>query len=112
MNLVTHFVKGVFRRLQPVGVSDRQQGGFVLGGDELEFGSHDYLILRVMGMGGLLEPPVDSPLGLICIPEAPIPWPRLFLMLSMPRVTGPRLEQKSKAFSSVISPFSKAAKHA
>src|SRR5206468_12296994 len=99
-------VQRALRGFEPFRVGDRQQGGLVFCGDEIEFSNHSYLNFSVRGIAGTLEAAAESPLAFICMPEAATPCPRFFLMLSMPRVTGPRLEQKSKAFSSVISPFS------
>src|SRR5262249_54710498 len=122
VNFVTEVGKGAARRLEPFRAGECQQGRLIRGAYEIKCRSHallvikikikrrikrkrkiqtlertkaergGYLILRVAGTGGA---PATASLVAFIRSElmVVVVSPRVFLILSIPRVTGPRLVQ-------------------
>lgn len=92
VNLVTEFVEGTHGGFEPFRGGESQQGGLVGGADEIKFVRHGYFSLSVAAMG--VRPVFPSrPFFIRSEFIVVVDSPRVFLMLSIPRITGPRLVQ-------------------
>ena len=97
MNLVAQFGERGLGQLLPLRRAEGEQGRLVAGAEKFKFGGHGYLSLMVAagtgGGGGRVDTASSMRGAIFRLETSVVLSPRFFLMLSMPRVTGPRLLQ-------------------
>src|SRR4026209_1941284 len=104
MHLETQLVEGGFCGVLQFRRSQTEQGRFVRGCEKIKFDRHNYLTFRVSGMTGALRGFSDCGVMRRSL-TFEVCSPRVFLIISMPRVTTPRLLENRMAVSSLIRPF-------